>query len=264
MISDSDLYRNARAYYARWACVQPEDLDGRGVTFQIDPIRDEDLSGYSNPTPFYCLVRSESVAIAVGARFARENERVISSIRAGIETLATGEIGVDTVSSALAGCGAVVNGTTNKYYFKFSHPAERKDKAELLTDRHYDDFERLLRAVYPDVKPEGWLEEYYFERLVPGNYAWGFFAGDVLVSATDVPSIPYLPGTIVEPGIKTHPSYRRRGYARIACEALLDSVLPRGLSPVWSCDSRNVASSQLAVVLGFVVFGTVLRVTISD
>ncbi|MBV8660795.1 MAG: GNAT family N-acetyltransferase [Candidatus Dependentiae bacterium] len=54
-----------------------------------------------------------------------------------------------------------------------------------------------------------------------------------------------------EIGIITHPDYRGKGYILHPVTALIQECLARGLTPVWSCNSENVASLKTALKLGF-------------
>lgn len=56
----------------------------------------------------------------------------------------------------------------------------------------------------------------------------------------------------LELGVETRPRWRGRGFAAIACSALIEHALSRGLEPVWSCRLGNSASHRLAESLGFV------------
>jgi GNAT superfamily N-acetyltransferase len=55
----------------------------------------------------------------------------------------------------------------------------------------------------------------------------------------------------LEIGIETAEKYRGRGLARIACAALIEYCLQRGLEPVWACRAGNAGSESLARRLGF-------------
>ena len=55
----------------------------------------------------------------------------------------------------------------------------------------------------------------------------------------------------LEIGIETLPEYRGRGLAALACAALVDHCLARGVEPVWACRLDNTASHRLAESLGF-------------
>lgn len=56
----------------------------------------------------------------------------------------------------------------------------------------------------------------------------------------------------LELGIETRPQWRGRGFAAIACHALIEHALSRSLEPAWSCRLGNIASCRLAESLGFI------------
>jgi len=56
---------------------------------------------------------------------------------------------------------------------------------------------------------------------------------------------------LIEIGVETREDYRRRGYASIACAALIEQCDRQGYPPYWNCDKRNQASLALAHKLGF-------------
>ncbi len=59
-------------------------------------------------------------------------------------------------------------------------------------------------------------------------------------------------GSRLEIGIETRAAHRRRGYARLAAQALIDDCLAQNLEPVWSCHGDNAGSAATARCLGFV------------
>jgi RimJ/RimL family protein N-acetyltransferase len=50
--------------------------------------------------------------------------------------------------------------------------------------------------------------------------------------------------------VDTSRPFRRRGLATLACAALLEECLRRGLTPLWNCLASNVASAATALKLG--------------
>ena len=58
--------------------------------------------------------------------------------------------------------------------------------------------------------------------------------------------------------LEPHGSFRCRparisALARVACAALIEDLVRRGLVPVWSCREDNTGSARLAGSLGFAV-----------
>lgn len=96
--------------------------------------------------------------------------------------------------------------------------------------------------------------------VVPGDYwpdARTFLAaggGWVLADGPVVGAIAFVAfrhGTEAEIGVETAPAWRRLGLAAAAAGLLVDDLLGRGLSAVWSCREGNAASAGLAASLGF-------------
>lgn len=55
----------------------------------------------------------------------------------------------------------------------------------------------------------------------------------------------------LELGIETVPEQRGKGYAHLACSALIDYCLGHEYEPVWACRLENTGSYKLALKLGF-------------
>lgn len=55
----------------------------------------------------------------------------------------------------------------------------------------------------------------------------------------------------LEIGIETFSNNRSSGFASIICAKLIDYCLANGYEPVWSCNSGNIGSRNLAHKLGF-------------
>lgn len=56
----------------------------------------------------------------------------------------------------------------------------------------------------------------------------------------------------LEIGIETQPEFQGKGYAKMACSALIDYCLSQNMIPVWACRKENFKSLELAKKLGFV------------
>ena len=56
-----------------------------------------------------------------------------------------------------------------------------------------------------------------------------------------------------EIGVVTHPDHRGKGYILYPVIATIQECLARNLTPVWSCNSENIASLKTAHKLGFII-----------
>ena len=57
-------------------------------------------------------------------------------------------------------------------------------------------------------------------------------------------------------GVETAESYRHKGLATLAAEAMLRYCLNEGKRPIWSCDVHNLGSQRIAEKAGFVKAST--------
>jgi len=90
--------------------------------------------------------------------------------------------------------------------------------------------------------------------------AFGAFSEDVLCS---VASYEVWEPTIAHIRVATHPSYRRRGYARAAVQSLAEAALHRGLILQWRALAGNKSSLSLARALGFQYYCSTLYVRLT-
>lgn len=61
----------------------------------------------------------------------------------------------------------------------------------------------------------------------------------------------YRFGNEFELGIETKEKFRGRGFAELACGAIIDHCIANNSEPIWSCRLENIASYKLAQKLGF-------------
>jgi GNAT superfamily N-acetyltransferase len=64
----------------------------------------------------------------------------------------------------------------------------------------------------------------------------------------------FIHDNLLELGIETIPEFRGKGFARLACSALIDYCIENDFEPVWACRSENTGSKKLAEKLGFEVY----------
>lgn len=57
----------------------------------------------------------------------------------------------------------------------------------------------------------------------------------------------------LELGIETIPEFRGKGFAQLACSALIDYCIVKDYEPIWACRLENTGSYKLAEKLGFKV-----------
>jgi RimJ/RimL family protein N-acetyltransferase len=91
----------------------------------------------------------------------------------------------------------------------------------------------------------------YFSDCLSSGFSYGVEFDGKFVSVTDAPTMPYMADTVQEIGINTHPKFYGKGYASVACLAMIEALLSRGLCPMWSTTADNLSSQALAKRVGF-------------
>ena len=241
-----------KRYYAEWLDVDPAVLDRPGVVAVPSPRREERQVGYSRAFELYCFVSGETSVISYHRRFEeREGDLVRLFANGG---------GLEETKAALTELLGVA--ARHVYRYRFVRLPEGLDttRARQLTRDDYADFLAFHTAQFPSAHQESWLPG-YFNKVAEKGYVYGVYVDGRLVSATDVPDLPYMADVVVEPGINTLPGYRRRGYARAVVGALLKQWLKEGKVPLWSCNFANTGSQRLAEGLGYAKLADVITIS---
>jgi len=241
-----------KRFYAEWLDVAPAVMDSAGVFAVPSSRREERQAGYSRAFELYCFISGETTIISYHRRF---EDRIAAIVRLfeDCEDLYDAKTGMASLLGAQPG---------HVFKYGFARLPEDLDttQARQLTCADYADFLAFHTAQYPNGQQENWLEA-YFNEIAGKGYVYGVYADGRLVSATDVPDLPYMADVVIEPGINTLPGYRRRGYARTVVGALLKQWLREGKVPLWSCSAGNVGSQWLAESLGYAKLADVITVS---
>lgn len=132
--------------------------------------------------------------------------------------------------------------------------------------KHYDDFASNELEI-----PQGFSVQRLDMQLFRQSPWYGFLAsiaggpaafleksfGYALVDA-DGNSVAQAYGAFIgdnecEIGIVTHPDYRGKGYITYPLQAVIDECIERDITPMWSCNSENIASLKTAMKFGFTI-----------
>ena len=246
-----------KRYHANWLDVSPACLDAPGIVTVPSPKREIRQTGYGRRFDLYAFVAGQTTIIS----YHRRLEERMETIRAVFADSPDADTACGRLSEECGWQSAHAFKHAFKYVFAGLPSGLGTEAARCLTGGDYADFLRFHQEQYPAGGQETWLEEYY-SGLVAQGCVYGIYADGHLVSATDMPDVPYMADEVAEPGINTLEGYRRRGYARIAVGALLEHLLEMGRVPLWSCDAGNVASQRLAESVGFRKLADVIAVTL--
>lgn len=242
-----------KRYHANWLDVSPACLDAPGIVVAPSPKREIRQTGYGRRFDLYTFVAVQTTIIS----YHRRLEERMEAIRA----VFADSPDAGTTCERLAEDLGWQPSHALKYVFVGLPSGLETGAARRLTGGDYADYLRFHQEQYPAGGQETWLEEYY-TSLVAQGCVYGIYADGRLVSATDMPDVPYMADEVAEPGINTLEGYRRRGYARIVVGALLEHLLEMGRVPLWSCNAGNAASQRLAESVGFRKLADVIAVTL--
>lgn len=126
--------------------------------------------------------------------------------------------------------------------------------AKILRKKDYPLFEAFFRATTPNANPDGWLYEYFLEKVAKEYFA-GYISNDKLVSVSDAPDMPYMEDKIQHTGISTLKEERRKGYAKCTAALAAHHLIENGVCPQWECHANNIASIKLAKSIGYQEYG---------
>jgi len=241
-------------YYAEWLGVGPELIDQDGKFYTLySPNRDTVQEGYSKPFHLYAYFSGEATIITYGQAL----EQSIDWIQSSFEN--TNDI--PELRRNFYDHFGVVLQHDYKYYFSKLPRGIDYFKAKQLTLKDYPAYLQFFRTQYPDSEPDSWLGD-YFERMVTKGYAFGMYVGDILVSTSDTPDMPYMNDIAVEIGMNTLPAYQKQGYAKVVLGTTLKFIINNKKVPIVSCTSSNIASQHLIQSTGFVKLADVFSLSL--
>ncbi len=208
-----------------------------GIHFVRNHVLDEALTGYSCPIDIYIFRQDGKIFIS----YSQKGENTIAMLRNENDIY------------------RLIENNKMKYKYFFDGKNESSSAVPMkLTDFEY--YKAFFSACNPGCKNLDWLYEYYSE-ITNKEQCFGIFEKNILVCASDSPSVPFFKESIAEIGINTLKEYRHKGYAKEVCKAHINSLIQRKMVPIWSTERENAASQRLALSLGFKVLAEVSEIT---
>ena len=245
---------NTKKYYSEWLGVDPELMDQNAKLYlTYSPNRDSNQIGYLKPFDLYVFLAHQTTIITYGKKL----EQNIDWIREYFENNTDIDEFRKVVKERLG------KHIQHDYKYVFSKLPSEIDlwQARQLTRKDYPAFLRFFANLYPNIEAETWLSG-YFKKITAKGYAFGFYIGDELVSATDSPDMPYMKESVVEIGINTLPAHRNQGYAKTVFYAMLKYIISIQKVPIVSCTSSNIASQKLIESMGFIKLADVVSISL--
>ena len=247
-----DYLTGAIRYFSTWLSVDPSLFEQGGIFAVCSKERDQKLKGYGRRFPLYCFMTDRLAVLSY-------SETIRDRITGLTDALAA-EFSVAHLKRMIEREFGRSPSHSRKYYFTRLPEGIDISSARQLTRSDYADFLAFHTAQYPEVDQHTWLEA-YFVRIADQGYVFAVYEGGQIASATSAPDMPYLADLIVEPGIATLASFRRKGYAKTVTAALIQYLLSLGKVPIWSCAFANVGSATLAERVGYRQLGEVLHLS---
>ena len=238
-----------KQFYSEFLCLSPEDFDKKMFSYICTGRRDETLNGYAAPFSFCLFKTKESTLVSFSPKIKDKGMQFVDLADNAMNINGLKKLATEIFEKK------VIHNIKFEYLRKTTY--DKKNVVE-LKEFDYLKYESFFKKMHPNAKiidKEGnWLHK-YFQSLVKEELCFGMMIDGELVSVTDSPTIPFLSDKLAMIGINTLPEYRKRGYAKIAVSAMIDSILSQNKLPLWSCSHDNISSLKTALSVGFEKFG---------
>ncbi len=237
-LSKSEVHDITMRYYAHFCCTDLTKLEA-GVHFICSPERDWILKGYGCKYPLFILEKGDLCVVSYSPAF----QDLIGTLKQNH-------------------AGQIIAAAEKKFSLKKrrlmifqEETVLQYGNARILSAADFPNYEAFFLATNKAADSNGWLREYFLEKVRRG-YFTGYFKDGRLVSACDAPDMPYMEDEIQHTGIATLEGERRKGYGRSTAALSTRHLLQTGICPQWECDMNNIASFELAKSIGYQEFGT--------
>lgn len=247
-----NIYLETLRYYADWIGIPVVKLEQptEKVVYVKNPDRANTPAGYSDPVDIYIYSSVKAVFVS----YSEKSEDIVENMQANCKCYND----INILSKEIFKERAV---RKIKYYLDEPSKVLSYSAARGLTYGDFPQYQNFFKNNNPQCTETDWLYD-YFKELVDCNFIFGVLSDGRLVSVADSPSVPYRQGKVAEIGVNTLAEYRRKGYARQVCAAMLNSLTERGIAPLWSHEASNAASRKLAESLGFKHLAEVIEIIV--
>lgn len=239
-------------YYSKWVGI--DDILNNsflGVEFIYSSERNKTQSGYHRQYDLYAFMQNERIIFSYGDKAKESISKIKNEISSIISISDTKEILKTHFGDHIE----------HHIKYVFNNTPDIVIKSRPLTIYEYHKYLQFFINVNPNCKNTDWLKE-YFEEMVRDHLCCGLFADNILVSCSDLPSMPYMQNEVQEIGINTLNEYKGNGFATDVCVSSVNELLNNYKCPQWSTSIDNIASQKLAKKVGFIKLADVLTVTI--
>ena len=237
-------------YYAHFLGIEKINFNNE-IKSYFNSKLDTKFIGYSYPIDIILFLKENSINISYGNKAKSIIPKLLNSLNCNMD--------IDNIKNILE----------NVFHFKLKHKTkfvyknkmEIENTAIILTEEHLELFIYFFRENNPNCKDYTWINEYFY-KLVDKHYCHGIIVDGILVCATDAPDIPFMNTLVQEIGINTLKEHRRKGYAKIVCNSLIETLISKNICPIWSIGKENVGSNKLSKSVGFEEYCEVMEICI--
>lgn len=237
ILSKSEIHKRTIQYYSRFCCTDLLKLEN-GVYFICSTERNRILKGYGCKYSLYILLKDDLCVVAYSP-----------ALQGFIETLKNHQ-----PDNIIAAAEAKYRLKKMRLLIFQKENVTQYGNAKILSIVDYPLFEAFFRETHPTATPDGWLSEYFIEKVSKG-YFTGYFKDGRLISVCDAPDMPYMEDKIQHTGIVTLEAERQKGYGKLTAALATRHLLQACICPQWECNIENLASFELAKAIGYKEFG---------
>lgn len=235
-------------YYSYWLGIKDIN-EVSGIEFVYSAERNTVQPGYNKKFDLWIWLSSDNIIVSYG-----------DSALPKIDLLKY-RISIDSTAEKISALSSELYGADTVHGIKFvwKSASAKSRGAKTLTENDYPAYERFFKQCNPCCGNTDWLEEYFLDMTADG-FCCGVMQDGILVSCTDLPSVPYMQNSVCEIGVNTLPKYRKMGYAADCCLLCAEHIIETEKCPLWSAEINNKASCRLAESIGFEKLGEYIGV----
>ena len=234
---DMQIRETTIEYYSRFVDTDIDKLTS-GIYFVESTKRDEEIRGFGCNYSIYALEKDDILVVTYSPRYREFMDKIRNSDKESI---------INAIKE-------LDNLKILKLFIFDVEKVTAYKEARILTREDYPDYEKFFVETNPGAEPEGWLDEYFYEKTDRQLFV-GYYEGDMLVSVCDAPDMPYMEGKIQHTGIMTLKEVRGKGYGKCTAGLATHNLIERGICPQWECNIDNVKSGNLAKAIGYEEYG---------
>lgn len=246
-----DFYSTTLEYYSHWLGIDIAYVKDNEIVTIYSEERNKTQLGYTRQYDLLLWYQDTKIIISYGKNTQEHIKKLGRTLKIGID--------INSIKGSLFALFGQQPNHNIKYVF--SKLPVIQNSAKVLTLDDYQAYLAFFKTNNPNCKDLSWLYD-YFVTMIESKTCCGVFIGNILVSCTDSPSMPYMQDRVQEIGINTLSEFRGKGYASLASIKCASQTINQGKCPQWSTSINNFPSQKLAYRVGFNKLAETLFITL--